>query len=133
MVEADRIATPRAEKVQLFVNTIFAHNTGIHYKKKLKHILVASVLIFHDEFLGIIGNEPSGKYKDPINHPFYQKILSIIIELKISDETFEKWNKEVIDGFNGKYWLGVNIYKAGSGYSKRYVDICCVISLIYKQ
>ena len=49
------------EKVKLFVNSTFIHNTGIQNNTQLKRILAASFLIFHDAFLGIIGNEPSGK------------------------------------------------------------------------
>ena len=77
-----------------------------------------------------IGNEPYCKYKDPSHHPFHPKILSILFELKISDENIEKWKKEVIDGFKNKNWLGVNIDKVGSGYYKRYVDSRCVVSVI---
>ena len=68
--------------VQVFVNSLFIHNTGLHYKKKLNNILSVYVLIFYDEFLGIIGNEPSGKHKDPSNYPFHEKTFSIIFELR---------------------------------------------------
>ena len=84
----------------LFVNNIFVHNTGLRYKTKSKHILAASVLKFSDAFLGIIGNKPSGKYKYCSHHPLHQNIVSILFELNISDETFDKWKKEVIHGFN---------------------------------
>ena len=74
-------------------------------------MLAASVLLFYYAFIGIIGNEASGKYKDRSHHPFHQNIVSILFELNISDETFEKWKKEAIDGFNGKNWLAVNVEK----------------------
>ena len=95
--------------VHFFVNIIFVQKNGLRYKTKLKHILAASVLRFYYVFLGIIVNEPYGRYKDHSHHPFNQNIVSILFELKISDETFEKWKKEAIDGFNDKNWLGVNI------------------------
>ena len=115
------------------MNSRFIHNTGIQHSTKLKRILAASVLIFHDAFLGIIVNEPSIKYNDTIHQTFNQTIISVPFEPKISDQTFEKFNKEVIDGFNDKNWLGVNIDKFGSGYSKRYDDSLCVLNVIYEQ
>ena len=57
-------------------------------------------MIFHYAFLGMIGNEPSGKYKDPTHHPFIHKSISVIAETQISMETFRKWKDEVIAGFN---------------------------------
>ena len=87
-----------SQTVHLFVDSIFFHNTGLHYKTKLKHILAASFLQFYDAFLGIIRSEPSGKYKYPSHHPFQQNIISIIFELNMSD----KRKKEVIDVFNDK-------------------------------
>ena len=60
-----------SQMVHLFVNSIFVHRTGLRYRKKLKHILAASILQFYDAFIGIIGNEPSGKYKDISHHPFH--------------------------------------------------------------
>ena len=94
--------------VHLFVNSLIVYNTGIQYKK-LNHVLAASILRFYDAFLGIIGNEPSVKYKNPSHHNFHQKNVSIHFDLKLSDETFDKRKKEVIYGFNDKNWLGVNI------------------------
>ena len=98
----------------------------------MKHILATSVLIFHDAFPGIIVNKTSGKYKGPSNHPLNQRILSIPSEF-FSDQTFEKWKKEVIDSFNEKNWLGINIDKVGSGSSKRYVDRFFFVSVMDKQ
>ena len=57
-------------------------------------------MIFHDAFLGIIGNEPSVKYKDPTHHHFHPKIISVLAETQISIETIRKWQYEVIAGFN---------------------------------
>ena len=76
------------EKVQLFVNSRFIHNTGIQHSTKLKRILAASVLIFHDAFLGIIVNEPSVKYKDTIHQTFHQTIISVPFESNIPNQTF---------------------------------------------
>ena len=69
-----------SDKATLFVNYIFVHNTGIQNNKRFKRILAAYILIFHDAFIGIIGNEPSSKYKNLIHHTFHQKILSILSE-----------------------------------------------------
>ena len=66
---------------------------------------------------GIIGNEQYGTYKDASHHPFHQKIVSNLSLTKVSDQTFEKWKKGVIGGFNQNNWLGVNIDKVGSGSS----------------
>ena len=43
-------------------------------------ILATTVLLFHDEFNSIIGNEPNGKWKQWQNHPFNQKILKAMSE-----------------------------------------------------
>ena len=63
-------------------------------------IIAATVLRFHDAFLGIIGDESSDKYKDPTHHPFHHKIISILAETKISIETFHKWQGEFVASFN---------------------------------
>ena len=39
----------------------------------------------------------------------------------------------MIDGFNDKNWLGVNIEKIGSRSAKSYVDSRCVVSVIDEQ
>ena len=51
-----------------------------HAQKMFKRILVAFVIIFHSSFFGIIGNEPSGKYKDPTHDLFHQKTISFFAE-----------------------------------------------------
>ena len=45
-------------------------------------------------------------------------------------ETFHKWKNEVIEGFNDKNWLGVNISKVGRCSSKMYVYSRCLIRAI---
>ena len=122
-----------SEKVQFFVNVFFFHKTGIQSSKKLKHIPAASVLKPHDAFIGIIKNEPSGKYKDPSHQYFHHKTIYVLSEIYISDQTFKKYKEEVTDGFNAKHWLGVNISIIRSGSYKRYDDICCFKIVIYKQ
>ena len=79
------------------------------HNMKLKRILAVCVLIFHDKFFGIIGNEPSGKYKDPIHHPFNKKIMFFLSDTIISMVRIHKWKNDVIEGFNKNYWLGINI------------------------
>ena len=93
-------------------NILFPQNRN-HTKIVLKHILIYSVLIAHKAFLGIIGNETSGKYKFPTHN-------------KISMDTFRKCKNEVIGGFNDNIWFGVDISKVGHGSSRRYVDSCCL-------
>ena len=82
--------------------------------QKLMSIVISSLGQFTskvrqlgDEFLGIIGNELSGKYKDPTHNHFCHKTISVLAETKISMETFLKWQDEVIAGFNEKNWLSV--------------------------
>ena len=53
----------------------------------------------HEAFLGIIGNEPSGKYKDQTQDHFFHKSISILAETKNLLKTFRKWQDEVIAGF----------------------------------
>ena len=96
-------------------------------------IIYAYVLIFYDAFVGIIGNKPYGKYKDPSHHPFHQKFISVLSETEFSGQTFNKRKKELIDGFNAKKWLGVNIDKIVSGSYKKYVDSRCVVIFIVKN
>ena len=86
----DNIKTePESEK--LFVNAIFVHRTHISHKTKFKSILAATVLRFHGSFIEVIGNEPSGKYKDPTHNNFHHTIMSILSDTKISKQTFQKW------------------------------------------
>ena len=59
-------------------------------------------MIYNDAFLGMIGNEPSGNYKNTTHHPFHHKIISVPAETQISMETFRKRQDEVNAGFNGK-------------------------------
>ena len=77
---------------------------------------------FRGSFLKVIGNEPSGKYKDPTHHHFHHTIMFILSDTKISKQTFQKWQDEVIAGFNEKNWLDVAIKKVGQGSAKRNVD-----------
>ena len=119
--------------VNLFVDSLFVHRTHITHKTKFKRILAATVLIFHGSFLEIVGNEPSGKYKDPTHHYFHHIITYVVADTNISIETFHKWEDEVIVGFNGKKWLAVDIAKFGQGSAKRYVDSCSVVRVIDKQ
>ena len=112
---------------------LFVHRTQLTYKTKCKRIIAATVLRFHEAFLEIIGNEPSGKYKYPTHHPFHHKIISVLAETQISMETFRKWQDEVIGGYNEKYWLTVDVSNFGQGSSKRYVDSRCVVRVIDEQ
>ena len=70
--------------VKTFANYLFAHRTQLTTKTKLKPILDATIMIFHDTFRGIICNEPSGKYKYPTHHLFHDKIISVPEETQIS-------------------------------------------------
>ena len=60
------------QTICLFVDIIFVNNTGLWYRTKLKYILAAFVFRFYVAFLGIIVNEPSGKYKDRSHRTFNQ-------------------------------------------------------------
>ena len=83
----DKIKT-EPEWVKLFVNALFVHRTQIRHKKKFNRILAATVMRFHGSFLEVIGNEPSGKYKDTTHHHFHHTIISITSDTKISKQTF---------------------------------------------
>ena len=63
-----------------FMNSLSTECTS--HKKKFKRILAANVLRFHGSFLEIIGNEPSGKYKDPTHHNFHHRIISVLVDTK---------------------------------------------------
>ena len=102
-------------------------------EKKFKRILAATVLRFHGSILEVIGNEPSGKYKDPTHHYFHHRIISILSGTKISIQTFHKWQDEVISGFNENNWLAVDIAKVGQGYAKSYVCSRSVVRVIDEQ
>ena len=92
--------------MKLFVNALFVHRTHIRQNTKFKNILAATVLRFHGSFIEVIGNEPSGKYNNPTHHNFHHKIMSILSESNISNQTFHKWQDEVIAGFNEKNLVG---------------------------
>ena len=70
--------------VNLIVDELFVHRTHITYKTKFKRIIAATVLRFHGSFLEVIGNETSGKYKDPTHNYFHHRIISILSDKKIS-------------------------------------------------
>ena len=59
--------------------------------------------------------------------------MSIISDTKISKQTFQKWQDEVIAGFNEKHWLGITIKKVGQDSSKRYVDSRYIVKVIDEQ
>ena len=121
------------ESVKLFVNALFVRRTHISQNTKFKNILAATVLRFHGSFLDVIGNEPSVKYKDPTHHHFHHTIMSILSDTKISKQTFQKWQYEVIAGFNENNWLDVAIKKVGQDSAKRYVNSCSVVKVIDKK
>ena len=66
----DNIKT-EADLVTLFVDILFFHRTQLTHKTKCKYIIAVTVLRFHDAFLGILGYEPSGKYKYQTHQPFH--------------------------------------------------------------
>ena len=111
----------------------FSTERTLWKKKQFKCILAATVLRFHGSFLEVIGNEPSGKYKDPTHHHFHHKIISILSGTNISIQIFHKWKDEVIAGFNEKILLDVAIKTVGQGSAKRYVDSCSVVRIIVEQ
>ena len=128
----DNIKT-EPKSVKWFVNALFVHRTRITQKTKFKCVLAATVLRFHGSFLKVIWNEPSGKYKDPTRHKFHHTIIFIISDTKISIQTFQKWQDEVISAFNEKHWLDIAIKKVGQGSAKRYVDSPSVVKVIDEQ
>ena len=77
--------------VKLFVDYMSVKKSGIMHNTKLKRILASSVLAFHKEFLGIIGNKPYGKYRYPTHHPFNKKLISVLSDNLISMVTFCHW------------------------------------------
>ena len=121
------------ESVKLFVNALFVHRTHIRQNTKFKNILAATVLRFHGSFIEVIGKEPSVKYNDPTHHHLHHKIMSILSESNISNQTFQKWQDEVIAGFNEKNWLDVAIKKVGQSSAKRYVGSHSVVKVIDEQ
>ena len=92
-------------------DSLFFHRTDITHKTNFKRILAATILIFHDAFLGIVANKASGKYKVPTHYPFHHKITPIIPETKMSMETFNRCQDEVIEGFNGVNGLWLTFQK----------------------
>ena len=59
--------------------------------------------------------------------------MSILSDTKISIQTFQKWQDEVIAGFNEKNWLDIAINKVGQGSAKRYVNSSSVVKVIDEQ
>ena len=59
--------------------------------------------------------------------------MSILSESIISNQKFQKWQDEVIAGFNEKNWLDITIKKVGQGSSKRYVNSRSIVQVINKQ
>ena len=54
-----------------FDKSLNVHKTKITRKQKFKRILAAYILRFKEAIFGIMGNEPSGKYKYPTHNTFH--------------------------------------------------------------
>ena len=70
--------------VNLFVESLFACKTQLINKTNFRRIFSASIMIFHYEFVCIIGNVPYSKYKDTTHHTFHKN-------KKTNSETKNQW------------------------------------------
>ena len=52
-----------------------------------------------------------------------------MVDTGFTMSTFSKFQKEVIDIFNENNWLGADISKVVCGYSKMFIDSCCLVQV----
>ena len=116
----------------LFVkNLFFSHQDNLN--DEVKKLLCVSVLLYHDEFNGIIMKEPNGKYLDWKTHPFNQRMLKALLDSgkfvlnyffnclvgsmnctwnKFSGASvvdLEKWKTEIGISFKERNWISLPI------------------------
>ena len=113
--------------MNFLVDLLFSHRKKLTKKAKFKRIIAATVMRFHDAFLGIVGNKPSGKYKDPTHNPFYHKIISVFVETHISMETLRQWQDEFIAGFNKKNSWQLTFQKLAKVLQKRMLLVVALL------
>ena len=67
------------------VYNLFVKNLFFSHKKHLVNanvgkILCTCILLHHDEFNKILEEEPKGKFRDLMSHPFNQKLMSALAD-----------------------------------------------------
>ena len=88
---------------------LFVHRTQITHKTKFNRMIAATVLKFHEAFLGIIGNEPSGKYKYPTHHHFLQKSFPFFHEHKFQWRPFTNGKMKSLQVLAKDNWLTIDV------------------------
>ena len=67
------------EKVNRFVDILLGQFPDV--KPSVKRMLIANVIRFWNEFVGIIRNEEKGRYINISNHPFVQKVRLMCLQM----------------------------------------------------
>ena len=69
---------------------------------KFKHIFSATILRSHDDFIAVIENEPSSKYKNATYHLFNQHILLVLVDIADAMYNFCDLKKKSLVEFSDK-------------------------------
>jgi hypothetical protein len=81
-------------------------------KKVVAHLLFAHVLINLSKFVNVLKNEPKGKYSSESNgshfsHPFLVTLNTCFREMKITDETINRWIMRLTQQYKRSNSLGL--------------------------
>jgi hypothetical protein len=82
-------------------------------KKEAAHLLFAHVLINLSKFVNVLKNEPKGKYSNESNsshfsHPFLVTLNACFTEMKIKDETINRWIMRLTQQYKRSNSLGLH-------------------------
>ena len=96
------------EKVEFFVSSWLGHHTRVSVP--MQRFLIANMLRHWNETINLIPKESKGIYSDKNyrKHNFVHKILDILNNLNISEETFSKWVLSVCHGFIKRNALSIS-------------------------
>lgn len=89
--------TVQAEKFAPFVAHVFVGVRGVDIR--VLKLLAMTLLMRHDDVVADIKMEPTGKYEDPINHPFVHVVESARVKCGLSEENFNTWKEQARQGF----------------------------------
>ncbi len=98
------------ELVDDFVTALFSQDIEMHWPRKIRYTLTASILRFYPDFLAIIEQNPRHSCETPHSqHPFVHAVQKAARLAKVSDDTFNNWVAEIRYSFASANFLEVPI------------------------
>ena len=86
---------PQEAQLDEFVEQIFKYDSNSYWSRDLRRILVASLLRYYDDLYLAIQREPSGKFHNPIRHPFMAELQVRLKDAEVSPQTLSQWKFKV--------------------------------------